>query len=260
VRSIAAFLVLAIPALAGCGASSGFDRGPIRERPQGERPLFTDAEIQKALEARPQARFPMRVAVFLGSAAWEGPGAAAEDPGPGRYSTVRARSAASFRWTVGDEAAVARWAEPLRAEGIASDVIVVPESLKTGSDLRDARLAAARCGADAVLVLEGAARVDARANALALLNLLILPGWFVPASHRDATVVLRGVLHDVANEFVYLAADAEGEGKIVRPTFRVRDEEAVGMARGKALEDFGREFVRHMEGLKGIAAAAPSGH
>ncbi len=226
--SFSAAIVIAL-AIAGCKTSSGFDRGPIRERPAGERPRFgpNDGDIAQVLAARPQVRFPMRVAVLLGSA-------------DGKPTT----------WTVGDEAAIGAWAEPLRSRGIVSDIFVVPEGLKSGSTLHDARLAAARCGADAVLILDGDSRVDCRVNPLALLNILVLPGWFVPASHRDAKVTLRAVLFDVANEYVYLAAASEGEGSIVRPTFRVRSEEALQLAREKALAGLGLELDRRLAGLK----------
>ena len=252
----AAIAIIAALAATGCKTSSGFDRGPVRERQPGERPQISaeDSDISRALAARPQVRFPMRVAVFLTAGPLEWAGDAGRGPSRACWAAPPrdddARWPADRFWRVGDEAAIGAWAEPLRARGVVSDVFVVPEGLKPGASVRDARLAAARCGADAVLVLDGSSRVESRVNALAVLNILVVPGWFVPASHRDATVVLRGVLYDVANEYVYLAAAAEGEGSIVRPSFRVRDEDAVRPAREKALADLGREVERHLAGLK----------
>jgi hypothetical protein len=251
----AAVAIIAALAAAGCKTSSGFDRGPIRERLPGERPQISaeDADIARALAARPQVRLPMRVAVLLTAGPLERAGDAGRGSGHSCWAAPpqddSARWPADRFWRVGDEAAIGAWADPLRARGVVSDVFVVPDGLKPGSTVRDARLAAARCGADAVFVLGGASRVESRVNALAALNLLVVPGWLVPASHRDATVVLRGVLYDVANEYVYMAT-AEGEGSIVRPTFRVRGEEAVRLAREKALADLGREFERRLAGLK----------
>ncbi len=181
------------------------------------------------------------MAVFLNASSLDRPG---RTPGAGP-------SGAGWRWTERDAEAIASWAEPLRARGIVSDLFVVSDLLKTGRGVREARLAAARCGAEAVLFVEGVSQVDAHLNALSVLNLLVLPGFLVPASHRDALLCMRGALYDVGNEYLYLTVDAEGEGGVVRPTFRVRDEEAIRIAREWALEGFGRELARRLAALKG---------
>lgn len=124
--------------------------------------------------------------------------------------------------------------------------------------LKSMRLAAAWHGADAVLLVKGVSQVDSYVNALSIANLLVLPGFFVPASHRDALLVAQAALWDVGNECLYLTAESEGEGKIVRPTFRVQDREAIEIAKDKALADLGQGLIARLGSLGGRATSRPA--
>jgi hypothetical protein len=118
----------------------------------------------------------------------------------------------------------------------------------------------AKHGADAVLVIKGVAEVDRYVNPSAILNLLILPGYFVPASHRDALFMMRAAIWDVANEFLYLSVDAEGEVRMKGPAFRIRDSDAIDSAKSLALESFGKEFLKRMHALKDAATERADSH
>src|SRR5207247_8997896 len=95
-------------------------------------------------------------------------------------------------------------------------------------------VAAAKHGANALLVIQGDCEVDSYKNPAAILNLTIVGGYIVPASHRDALIVLQGALVDVGNGFLYTSIDAEGEGKTVLPTFIVEELPAGERARLQA--------------------------
>ena len=118
----------------------------------------------------------------------------------------------------------------------------------------------AKHGADAAWVIKGVAEVDRYVNPSAILNLLILPGYFVPASHRDALFMMRAAIWDVANEFLYLSVDAEGEVRIKGPTFRIRDSNAIDSARSLALQGFEKEFLKRMHALKDAATERADSH
>src|SRR5437764_1394562 len=153
------------------GCSHGFDRGRIRERLAGGERQVTDADVRAALDLRPQLSFPIRVgAAFLDEETVD-----RADPG-----------AAAFRWRETDRDALIAAGEPLRAQGVVSDFFVISPDVIAGKDLKHLRLAAARHGADAVLVVKGAAQIDRYSNPLAVLYLSIVGGFFVPATHRDA--------------------------------------------------------------------------
>jgi hypothetical protein len=56
---------------------------------------------------------------------------------------------------------------------------------------------------------------------------------------------------DVGNEFLYLSVDAEGEGKVVRPSALLKPRHAIERAREQAMQSFGKELITRMKALKG---------
>jgi hypothetical protein len=225
------------------GCSTGFNRQAVHERLADQPIEVTDAAIKAALEKKPQIRFPMRVAVHMVAETYR-PSVYGEGPLPARRE--------DWRWSVKDKEQIDKWAEPLKKAGIVSDMFAMSEMISTESDIRSIRLAAAKHGADAVLLIKGVAQIDRYVNPLAILNLFIIPAYVVPASHRDVLFMMRGAMWDVANEYLYISLDAEGEAKTMRPSLLIKDSDAVDAAKTIALEDFGREFEKRMKGLKGI--------
>jgi hypothetical protein len=116
-------------------------------------------------------------------------------------------------------------------------------------DVKDLRVAAARCGADALLVIQGSTQVYEYKNPAALLNLTVVGGFLVPASHRDALFTMEGVLFDTNNGYVYAGVKAEGEGRVVRPTFIIESKDAVAKAQAQARDKFGPDLVRRLTSL-----------
>jgi hypothetical protein len=155
-----------------------------------------------------------------------------------------------------DRERIETWAEPLRKAGIVADMYVMSEMISTKSDLDSIRLAAAKHGADVVLLVKGVAQEDSYVDGSSILNLLVLPGYVVPSSHRDVLFMMRGAMWDVGNECLYLSADAESEVRTRAPTFRVTEGEAVEEAKGEALDSFGRELQKRLFALKGLAPTA----
>lgn len=216
--------------------ASGFDRGALRERLAGEPAEVDDEAIREALALSPQLRFPFRMAVKV---------LAPEPPGYVDWSRHPA-----LEWTGGDREALLAGLAPLVEEGIVSEVAFVSGVYPVAEDLKSLRLAAAEQGADAILVVRGAAQVDRYVNPLAVLNLLIVPMYVVPASHRDALVMIEGGLWDVRNGYLYAGASAEGEGARVAPTAVIETEWAIEDAREAALAAFAGEIVARIRRLR----------
>src|SRR5207248_2029597 len=97
-------------------------------------------------------------------------------------------------WTVKDKEMVEAWGETLKRDGIATDVFLMSEMFTTGTSLKEMRVTAAKHGANALLVLQGGCEVESSFNMAAVLNLTVVGGFIVPASHRDALFVLQGGL------------------------------------------------------------------
>ncbi len=230
--------VLAV-ALVSAACATGFDRPALEARLSTPEFQYTDEEVRAALSARPQLPMPCRVAVCL----------LAEEYEDG-YSEPVTASPDTWRFTAEDRQRFEAWGDELRREGVVSDLFVMSELVPSDADLKSARLAAAKHGADAVLLVKGISQVDAYPTPLAVLNVLILPAYFIPANRRDALFILRGALWDVRNEYLYASVEAEGEGWTQAPLAYVDETDAIEEAKDKALEDFGPELVRRMSRMR----------
>jgi hypothetical protein len=226
-------------ALLVAGCATGFDRTAVREMLADKQTEASEEAIRKELSKRPPLRFPIKVAVHMTAENYRR-----------EHRGGKLTPADNWRWTVEDRDLIESWAEKLRQAGVVSDMFVMSEMVSNGHDLEKIRLAAAKHGADAVLVVRGVVQVDRYVNPLSALNVFIVPGWFAYGSHRDALVVLKGAMWDLRHDFLYLSVDAEGEGAVRAPTFVIDSADAIEPAKEQALEAFGQELVRRMTNLK----------
>jgi hypothetical protein len=225
-------LLLPLLALAGC-LPHGFDRTNLYARLQEGKIEVNECDVASAMELKPQLTFPCRIAVYLS---------------PRNYS----------HWTGKEKEMIDSWGEKLKREGIASEVFLMSEMFTTGTSLKDLRVAAAKYGANALLVIQGGCDVESSLNPAAVFNLTIVGGFVVPGSRRDALFLLQGGLVDVGNEFLYASIEAEGEARTIRPSFLAEDKPAVDRAKQKAFENFGPELLKRLRAVRSSAAAPQS--
>ena len=135
------------------GCARGFDRGALRDQLTHEGPAqISDADIQRALELRPQLTFPFRLAVYL------------------QRDQVERRSYndnvhnGSWRWEGGDKDSILA-TEKLRSEGVVSDMFLIPPARVKKNDLGRHTTGSGR----------------ARRTVVGL--------WLVPGTHTDALFV-----------------------------------------------------------------------
>jgi hypothetical protein len=140
--------------------------------------------------------------------------------------------------------------KPLRAAGIASEVVVLPSSLVAVCGDRDEscrvdaeRAAAARARADALLMVDLATDTDEYVNPASALYLTIIGMWLVPGTHRNALTVAEGVLIDNRNEYLYAFARGQGESKSLRPLIYADTASVVHSSRVEALRSFDKAFL-----------------
>ena len=221
--------IISLALLAGCeGYGAPSFRSYTHERLNDGSLQTTDTAIANVRGLKPQLQFPCRIAIYLK---------------PGEHE---------WRWTPDDKTAMLKWANELKQAGIASDVFALPDLVANAdgkTDVRALRIAAARCGADVLFVIHGAVQTEGHKNLASVFDLTIVGGFIIPASHRDSLFTIEGILLDVDNGYIYTAVQAEGEGKIMRPTFVIEDKDAVDRAKFKALELFGGEVLAHMRAL-----------
>jgi rhombotail lipoprotein len=225
------WLVLVL-GLSGCVMSSGFNRGLLESRLREENAKITDDDIKQIQTLKPQLHFPCRIAVAL-------------------------TAGGDWRWAPKDRQALDHWDKALRDKGIASDVVFMSTMFLHGDSLKELRAAAAKYGADALLVIKGSAATSSSMNPAAVLNVTVLGGFVVPGSHRDALFLIEGGLVDVANGYLYASMEAEGEGRTMGPTFIIEERDAIDRAKQEALTAFGPELLLRLTNLRACVSCGP---
>ena len=134
-------------------------------------------------------------------------------------------------------------------------MFAISDATVASDDLPAIRVAAARHGADAVLVVSGADEVKHTGNGWTLAYLAILPMAFAPGNEVDVLFIAHAEMWDVRNEYLYLAAEAESEARQQRPLFFVDSEQATRDAHAEATELLATELGERFRQLH--ASAAP---
>jgi rhombotail lipoprotein len=225
------YLFLFVPVLL-CGCAHGFDRSALQERLNDGVIQTTDASVSEMRGLKPQLRFPCRVAVYL-----------------------KPSNSHDWRWTPEDKVVLDQLTAVLKKEGVVADVFPLPEIIAGKGDVKDLRVAAAQCGADALFIIHGAAQTDSYLNVASVFNITLVGGYIVPGSQKDSLFLIEAALLDVDNGYIYTGVQAEGVGRIMRPTFVIEDRDAVSLAKAKAVAQFGDEALKRMRQLA-VANAA----
>jgi rhombotail lipoprotein len=223
---------LLVFALGGCVASKGFDRGVLRDSLDRS---VTDQDIKAVLELKPQLPSPFKLGIYF------------------NYSGSNYRRAF---WTDTEINALLAYANQLKEAGIVSDIYVVSDATVQmrnpraipiyATSLKDLRLAAARYGSDALLIVNDVSSVDRYNNPAAFLYWTIVGAYLVPGTHSDALVMIKASLWDVRNEYLYATEEAEGIAKRIGPAFVIEDVDSIDQAKKIAIEDFGKKLTERL--------------
>jgi hypothetical protein len=134
-------------------------------------------------------------------------------------------------------------------KNILSDMFVLPDSIFEGTDNRAIRLAAARAGADAVLIVNGVSSVDRYNNGWGGTYILIITPFFVPGTIADGLVMINAVMWDVRNQYLYLSAEAEGTAKQTKPAFFINENHLINDARLNAVAALRKELLMRLDAM-----------
>ncbi len=107
--------------LAGC--SSGYSRGEMDAALRAAKPVYVSSElsVEEIERIKPQLKLPARIAIA--------------PPVQTRHGSWGNNSLNT--WTSEEVAVIESWREPLRAAGVAEDVVVLPSSLVKDCQNRD---------------------------------------------------------------------------------------------------------------------------
>jgi hypothetical protein len=213
--------------LTACATSQGFDRGAMKAFTAAAE--VTDEDIGKALAVQPQLPRQYRLAVYFNA------------------PKASSRFARRWRWTGEDKTKVLAFAPQLIEKGIAADVFALADTVVEGADRKAIRLAAARAGADAVLIVDGTADVDRYNNKLGATYILLVTAAFVPGTVADGLFVATASMWDVRNDYLYLAVEAEGLVRDTAPSALIDVEKTTRQAKVKAIEELQKQLGPRLE-------------
>ncbi|MDD9968104.1 MAG: hypothetical protein OXR73_17840 [Myxococcales bacterium] len=224
-RGVALLLLL----FAGCGA--GFHQAAPRDpsRPN-QAPLISHREVAEAFELRAQLPKPYRLGIYF------------REPDGG----------APWRWQQPHRGQLAAFADELAEDELEDElgaVFVVGRGTASSDTLSAIRVAAARHGADAVLVVSGSADVRRGSNPLAVTYLALAPLLFAPGSELSLTYRAHAEMWDVRNGYLYLSAETESEIEQLRPLAFIDEEEAAADGQEAAVDALVAQLRTQLVGL-----------
>lgn len=218
--------LLLVISLTACTSSRGFDRGSLRSQLTSSQKQVTEADIKKVFDIKPQLPMPFKLAVYFTPARW-----------------------GNWGWLGEDKNKLLSLAADLKAKHIVSDMFVLNDALLEGSDNKAIRLAAARAGADAVLIVNGVSDVDSYNNPLGASYFLLVTPFFVPGSEADAIFMMNASMWDVRNQYLYLSVEAESSASETRPAFFLEESRVVKNAKNTAVSALAKELATRLNNM-----------
>jgi hypothetical protein len=172
-----------------------------------------------------------------------------------RDPTAEPGLAPTWRWEAEHRAGMISAIEKLEGKGEISAVFSIARSTVVADNLHAIRVAAARQGADAVLVFSADDLEKREANAWAFSYLALVPMLFAPGNELRVDFTTHAELWDVRNEYLYLAAVAAARAEQQRALPYIDLEEASADAQKESLELLVKELTKRFTRLHGVSAS-----
>ena len=220
--------------LSGCAGSRGFDRNAMRAMFHHDR----GAVAEQAMTNQPNLPAPLRLAVYF-----------VQKDIPAQHTMRKAE------WMATDKDLLISRLASLQNKQILTDPFLLVDSTIRGSDAQKIRHAAARYGADMVLIVDGVGSVNRSSNGYAAFYATLIGAYIAPGTESDALFMVDGSLWDVRSELLYAARTVEGYSKAVGPAMSVADNRVFAQAKVSALDELGKQMADQLRRLYGDNSA-----
>jgi rhombotail lipoprotein len=229
-------LPILLAALSAVGCSASFNPRAMEERQWGGEKFFTDDDLRRIEQLRPQLTPPIRLAIA---------------PPMYEYGSPEQD---------GEREAIEAWSAELKKTGLVKEVILLPKILlgtpsqgrHTHDYFKAVRVAAARVQADAVLLMSSVTDVSSYLNPLSILDLTIVGIYVAPGHHKDAMTIVEGIVMDNRNEYVYWTGSAKATGTTTAPLVYIDKDDAIRKSRVAALKAFGERLAANANAFKPV--------
>lgn len=227
--------------LSGCAGSHGFDRDAMRAFLHPPEDLAPKQLVTPPTNTQ-RLSLPFRLALYF---------VHTDIPAPHPLRKPE--------WVSADTDLLISRLAPLQQEQILSDMFLLMDPTIRSQDMQMIRKAAARYGADAVLIVEGVGAVDRYQNGYAALYPTLIGAYMAPGTNSDALFIIQGTLQDVRSERRYETHKIEGQAHTVGPTMFVEDRQAIARAKQTALDELGQRMVEILRAFKNSTPKANDG-
>ncbi|NVJ60914.1 MAG: hypothetical protein HWE27_11020 [Gammaproteobacteria bacterium] len=205
------FILLIVISITACSTSRGFNRDYLRNSLNSHKKEITDEQIKKALETKAELPELFKLAIYAELNSWQ------------------------VHWDENDKKELESLEQKLKESNVVSEVIFLNSSMFEGDGLAAIRLAAARTGSDAVLVIHGAGSSDRYNNFWGATYFLMITPFFIPGTVSDGLFMLNASLWDVRYQYLYLSAEAEAKASQTGTAFHLEDSHVLAEAKSKAV-------------------------
>lgn len=223
-------VVILLLSVTACATSRGFDRGALRSQ-IGDQKAVTEEDIQKILDLKPQLPEPYKLAIYF----------VPPQSNRGRHGL--------WDWRGEDKDVIMAVANDLKTTGALANVTIVDDEMVEANNNRAIRLAAARTGADAVLVIRGTSDIDRYNNVLGYSYILLVTPLFIPGTEADGLFMVNASMWDVRNQYLYLSAEAEGASHQRKPAVFIEENQLIKAAKTDALMALKKELSARLNKL-----------
>lgn len=181
-------LLSALLLITSCTTSRGFNRDNLKQQLDNKTSI-DESEINQAQSAKAKLPRPFKVAIYF------------QEPGKSEVERI------DWSWSDEDKQRILKTVEKFKSNGEISQSFML--NTKAHPDVKSLKQAAAKQGADALLVISGINDLDKYNTELGWTYALVLPTLFVPATVSDIIFISRAVMWDVRYDFSYLTAESE---------------------------------------------------
>jgi hypothetical protein len=199
-----------------CASRHGFDRENLRGKIFNQKQI-TEEDIQSGLEFKPKLPSPFKLAIYFTS------------------SSTSRRYGSTWSWLDEDKDMFLAIGAELKSKGIVSDAFVFSDHIAEAGDTKAIRSAAARAGADAVMIVNGVGDIDRYNNALGYTYVLLITPLFIPGTQADGLFLANASLWDVRYQYLYLSVEGEGTAKEIKPVLFIDEKKIIKSAKSAAL-------------------------
>jgi hypothetical protein len=213
-----------------CASRHGFDRETLRGKIFDQKQV-KEEDIRSGPELKAQLTSPFKLAIYFTS------------------SSANRRYGSTWNWLDEDKNTFLAIGAELKSKGIISDAFVFSDHIAEEGEIKAIRIAAARAGADAVLIVNGVGDIDRFNNTLGYSYVLLLPSLFIPGTQADGLFLVNASLWDVRNQYLYLSVVGEGNAKEIKPALYIDEKKILKSAKSAALAALRVELSSRLQSL-----------